>query len=90
MPVLESSIEGSCKRWVEKKGGMFFKIQQSRGWPDRLIVKPNGHVMFVEFKAPGKKLRELQSHMLHKLLEFEVAAYWVTSLDEFKGLYDSL
>lgn len=38
----------------------------TRGWPDRTFSKSD-RLLFVEFKAPGKKPTPLQAHMHQKL-----------------------
>lgn len=44
------------------------------GWPDRLFLAPGGRVLFVEYKAPGKKLQphQLKVHQLLKRYGFNV------------------
>jgi len=39
--------------WATSQGALVLKVQGAKGWPDRLILKPSGKVMFVEFKRPG-------------------------------------
>ncbi len=53
----------------------------TRGWPDRTFTKPE-RLIFVEFKAPGKKSTRLQSHMHQKL---ETQGYEVHVIDSVEA-----
>lgn len=62
--MLESEIEKSlCKRVKEELHGRAFKFVSPgfNGVPDRIVLVPMGRIYFVETKAPGKKLRKLQT-----------------------------
>lgn len=58
----ESEIEKALVRHVKRLGGLCekFTSPQNAGVPDRIITLPGGRIIFVELKAPGKKLRPLQ------------------------------
>ncbi len=58
----EGMLERRLKNEVEKNGGMALKFisPSMAGLPDRIILIPGGKAIFVEMKAPGKKLRPLQ------------------------------
>ena len=90
MQVLESSIEGSCRKWAEQQGGKLLKIQNARGWPDRLLLKPGGKAALIEFKAPGKKPKPLQAWRITRLLELGFVATYVDNLEDFKNVYERL
>ena len=58
----EKLIEQNLVLAVRRMGGIAPKFV-SPGWagaPDRLVLLPGGHLAFVEVKAPGKSLRQLQ------------------------------
>lgn len=60
---LEGDVERALVKRVEKElGGMCEKFTSPgrRSVPDRIITMPNGHIVFVELKAPGKKPSPLQ------------------------------
>jgi hypothetical protein len=88
MTIRESSIERKAMCWAEVQGAITLKIEAKKGWPDRIVIKPNGVVMFVEFKAPGRKPNPLQAYVLQMLRQQRVKAYWVSSLKEFKFIYE--
>lgn len=58
----ESEIEKYLVRMVRKNKGLAPKwvAPGQRGVPDRIVILPNGKTVFVEMKAPGKKLSPLQ------------------------------
>ena len=54
----EKYIEQKLVREVKKRGGLCEKWNSgSSGWPDRLVLLPDGKFGLVEVKAPGKKPR---------------------------------
>ena len=72
----EAAIERRLKQKVEAAGGKALKFT-SPGWagaPDRLVLMPNGRMVFVELKAPGRKPRpiQLKRHDVLRALGFEV------------------
>lgn len=58
----EQMIEKKFTDAVKKMGGLAPKFVSPGldGVPDRLVLLPMGRMAFVEFKAPGKKMRPLQ------------------------------
>lgn len=63
---------------------ILLKIQGSRGFPDRLLLTPNGAILFVEFKKPGEHLRPLQAHIHSELHRMRFQCVTVTSVQQFK------
>lgn len=55
--MLEKTIEAALVRKVKALGGIAekFTSPNRRSVPDRLVTLPNGRIIFVELKAPGKK-----------------------------------
>lgn len=51
------------------------------GVPDRMILTPGGHVIFVELKQAGKKLRPLQVYWQKTLRQMHFAAFVVSDRD---------
>ena len=65
----EKAIEQKLTLMVKKRGGICPKFVSPGfdGMPDRIVLLPDGHMAFVEVKAPGEKPRPLQKAR-HKLL----------------------
>lgn len=83
--MLESEIESRLKLEVEKLGGLALKFVSPgmAGVPDRIVLMPNGKVVFVELKAPGKKMRPLQ---LKRKKQFEMLGFKVYLIDSMQGI----
>ncbi|MEG2289067.1 MAG: VRR-NUC domain-containing protein [Clostridium sp.] len=65
----ESKIERYLKKQIELLGGQALKFVSPgmSGVPDRIVLLPQGKIIFVELKAPGKKLRALQEYRAKEL-----------------------
>lgn len=72
----EKEIEKKLTQAVKNMGGICPKFVSPGfdGMPDRIVLLPNGHMAFVEVKAPGRKPRALQlaRHRLLQRLGFRV------------------
>ena len=88
----EKQIENKLASEVKKAGGIALKFVSPSfdGMPDRLVLLPDGHIAFVELKAPGKKLRLLQlaRHRLLRSLGFRV--YVIDSVEQIGGMLDEV
>ena len=67
---LERDIERRVSELAKKSGWLSFKFVSpaQRGVPDRIFMK-DGRIVFIEFKAPGKKLTDLQDHIVRKMVD---------------------
>lgn len=78
MTELEKDIERSLVDTVKRHGGLCLKWV-CPGWsgvPDRIVLIPEGRVMFVELKRPkGGRLSELQKWWGKKLVDLGFS-YW--------------
>lgn len=74
--MLEKGIERLLKKPVENMGGLCLKLvcPAFTGVPDRMILLPGAHIVFVETKAPGKteRARQIYVHGLFRRLGFTV------------------
>ena len=88
----EKQIENQLVRQVKKIGGIAPKFLSPGfdGMPDRLVLIPDGHIAFVELKAPGKKPRPLQlaRHRLLRSLGFRV--YVIDGAEQIGGMLDEI
>ena len=73
----EKQVESKLVKAVKAAGGICPKLVSPgmNGMPDRLVLMPEGRVVFVEVKAPGKLPRPLQErrHAQLRRLGFRVA-----------------
>ena len=70
--MLEKEIESKLIKPVKSMGGLCLKFVTPgfTGVPDRIILLPGAHILFVETKKPGKKERprqELVQDILRRL-----------------------
>ena len=65
----EKEIEHALVTEAKRHGGLAPKFVSpgTDGMPDRIILLPDGHMGFVEVKAPGQRPRPLQTAQ-HRLL----------------------
>ncbi|MTI71065.1 MAG: VRR-NUC domain-containing protein [Firmicutes bacterium] len=83
----EKQIEKRLRKEIIKMGGLALKFVSPgiAGVPDRIILLPIGNALFVELKAPGKKLRPLQ---IKRKKELEALGFKVYVIDSYKGIGD--
>lgn len=64
----ESDIKRRACTALTKRGWLICHVIQCslNGWPDTMALK-NGRIIFIEFKQPGKKPRDLQQYRIDKL-----------------------
>ena len=81
----ESKIEKSLKNKVQNMGGIALKFVSPgiAGVPDRIVLIPNGKVVFVELKAPGKTMRPIQ---LKRKSQLEYLGFKVYLIDSLQGV----
>lgn len=78
----ESSIEQRFCKKLGKLGWLTPKMNDNPGYPDRLMLGPNGEHAFIEFKRPGGKARKLQEVVIKDLERKAHLAYIVDSADD--------
>ena len=87
----EREIEKHLIDEVKRRGGLCEKwISGTAGWPDRLVLLPDGVIAFAELKAPGEKPRPLQEarHRVLRRLGFPV--YVIDSEEKIGGMLREL
>lgn len=78
--MLEKQVEAKLVSEVKKRGGLALKFVSPGfdGVPDRIVLMPGGKAIFVECKAPGKKLRVLQ---IYRSLQIGRLGFYCCYLD---------
>lgn len=79
----ESKLENMMRLAVEDRGGLFWKLESpgTAGVPDRLLMPGDGRTLYVELKAPGRKLRPLQVYRKRQLEQAGCTVYVVDSVE---------
>lgn len=88
----ESTIEHRLVTEVKKRGGIAPKFVSPGldGVPDRLVLLPQGHMAFVELKAPGQKPRPLQVKRIEQLRALGYLAYCIDQPNQIGGILDEV
>lgn len=86
--IRERDIERYLMRMAVDLDGLAWKWVSpgNNGVPDRIVILPRRAPVFVEVKAPGKKLTPLQENVHRKLRSLGVDVYVIDSfekVDEF-------
>ncbi|KGI42494.1 VRR-NUC domain-containing protein [Clostridium tetani] len=81
----ESRIEKRLKKEIEKLDGKALKFVSPgmSGVPDRIILLPQGRIVFIELKAPGKKPRSIQKY---RIKELKNLGFRVEIIDSIEGV----
>ena len=87
----EAWLEKRLNEKAKRNGWLSFKFVSPahRGVPDRILINPQGHVVFVELKNPNGKgaLSPLQAVTIQKLLAQGADVRVVQSEDEVNGIF---
>ena len=87
----EKYIEEKLVKEVKKRGGLCEKWNAgTSGWPDRIVLLPDGKFGMVEIKAPGKKPRKLQIHRHEQLRNFGYNVYVLDDVGQIGGILDGI
>ena len=72
------------------KGWRSFKLNGpgSAGKPDRMFFTAERRMKFVEFKAPGQKLRDLQAFQLAELAKCGFDTFVIDNVNDGMRLFD--
>lgn len=82
--MIERDIENYLKAQINSINGLTFKFSSpgNAGVPDRIVIHKS-KVVFVELKAPGKKVRKLQQYQIDKIRKHGID---VVVIDSIKGV----
>jgi hypothetical protein len=87
----EKYIEQRLVKEVKRRGGLCEKWNSgSSGWPDRIVLLPDGKLGFVEVKAPGKVPRVLQLHRHEQLRDIGYKVYVLDDPGQIGGILDGI
>lgn len=80
--IRERDIEAKVVALAKKAGWLSYKFvsPSQRGVPDRIFIR-DGVVVFIEFKAPGKKPTQLQAATIKKLRDAGCAVHVCDSIE---------
>ena len=95
MPPLERNIQSAILKWLKcrKEIGFVRKVSDlwSSGMPDIMfILRASGRACFIEVKAPGGALSELQQATITALSNSNCPVFVAYSLEEAKSFVGKL
>jgi len=84
--MLEKTIQSKIVAYCKQQGVLCKKIDStsSVGFPDLVVVLPDGKVYFIELKTPTGKLSKLQERTINSLKRNHANVFVCRSLEEFK------
>ncbi len=90
--MLESNIEKTLKEKLRILGCLVIKcnVEGMAGMPDRLVLIPGGHSVFVELKREGGKPRPLQQHRISELNRLGFDALYINSIEQVLDFVDAV
>lgn len=87
----ESKLEKECRKIAKQHDYELLKWVSpgTKGVPDRILIGPYQQIIFLEFKAPGKKTSTAQERWLTwlRLMGHEAKVIW--TVEEFEKLLPS-
>lgn len=87
----EKVIEQQLVKETKLRGGLCEKwVSGTVGWPDRIVLLPDGKVGFVEVKAPGEKPRLIQYHRHKQLRQLGYKVYVLDRPEQIGGILDEI
>jgi hypothetical protein len=90
--MLEKQIEAKVCDYAKSKGLLVYKFTSPAraAVPDRMLITPNGHVFFCEFKAAGKKPTEAQAREHQRLQQHKISVFVIDNIDDGKTMVDMM
>lgn len=87
----EKEIETALVKAVRKRHGLCEKwIAGSVGWPDRIVLLPDGKIGFVEVKAPGQKPRPIQLYRHKQLRSLDQQVFVLDDPNQIMKVIDAI
>ena len=90
--VSENAIESYLVKKVEQEGGIALKYTNpyQAGFPDRLVLMPEGKMCWVEVKSKGKKPRMLQIQRHEQLIRLGYKVFVIDSREKVDKLINGI
>jgi hypothetical protein len=88
--MLEKQIETKVCEYAKTKNVLVYKFTSPAraAVPDRMFIRPDGRIWFVEFKREGAKPTEAQEREHHRLRQHKVNVFVIDNMEEGKTMID--
>ena len=85
LKVQEKNLQRKLLTYAKANGILAVKVDSSsmRGWPDLVVILPNGTSLYIEVKTPSGRLSKLQQIAISKIEQQGAAVYVIRTIDEF-------
>ncbi len=90
--VLEKQIEANVCEYARDKNVLAYKFTSPAraAVPDRMFVRPDGVIFFIEFKRGGQKPTDAQEREHDRLRRHKVNVFVVDNIDSGKMVIDMM
>ena len=90
--VLEKQIEAKVCDYAKTKKVLVYKFTSPAraAVPDRMFVRPDGVIFFIEFKRGGQKPTDAQEREHNRLRQHKVNVFVVDNVDSGKMVIDTM
>ena len=90
--VLEKDIEKRVCDYAKDNNFLVYKFTSPMraAVPDRLLIHPTGHVIFIEFKKSGEKPTPAQEREHLRLRQHKVSVYVIDNVDDGLRMVDEM
>jgi hypothetical protein len=88
--MLEKQIEAKVCEYAKTRNVLVYKFTSPAraAVPDRMFIRPDGRIWFVEFKREGAKPTEAQEREHHRLRQHKVNVFVIDNVEEGKTMID--
>ena len=88
----EAAIEARLVRMVRERGGLCYKFVSPNqpGVPDRIIITPQGRVIFVELKTEIGRLAKIQKWQIGEMQKRNAEVRVVKGMEQVKALVEEV
>ena len=90
--MLEKEIERRMALMIKQRGGLCYKFvsPSNPGVPDRIIITPEGRIVFVELKTEIGRLANIQKWQVGEMQKRNADVRIVKGWDEAKALVEEV
>lgn len=90
--MLEKQIESKVCEYAKTKNVLVYKFTSPAraAVPDRMFVRPDGVIFFIEFKRGGQKPTDAQEREHDRLRRHKVNVFVVDNIDDGKMVIDMM
>ena len=88
----ESTIERWFAREVKKRGGLCFKFVSpgNAGVPDRIVITPDGRVVFAELKTQTGRLSKIQAWQRAEMIKRHADVRVIIGAEDAKAFIEEV